>query len=403
MLSLLWAFFAFIIAIGILVSFHEFGHFIVARKLGIKVLRFSIGFGKALWSKKGKSGTEYVIAAIPLGGYVKMLDEAEGEVSPEDLKFTFNRKPVWIRALVVLAGPVFNLIFAVFAYWLMFVIGITHLAPILDQVPPHSIAAQGGLQKGDEIIAIGKNKTDSWHDVNLALFPYLGEKGIINIRALRGSKKESDLFYLNLKSWKLETKKPNLLKSLGFIPYLPPIPPVVAKVTPDGAAAKAGVQPGDTIIAVAGKRVHHWRELAEALKPYGNKTTTITIMRNQQKKNLIITPQKIRSMTGKPRVLIGIRSKPVTIPPELKHTTRYSIIAAWSPAFQKTGHMIALTGAVLYKMVTGQVSIRALSGPVGIAQGAGQSAQMGMSYYLAFLGLISVSLGIINLLSHSCS
>lgn len=398
MLSVLWSLVAFIIAIGLLVSFHEYGHFIVARKLGIKVLKFSIGFGKALWSRKGKSGTEYVVAAIPLGGYVKMLDETEQEVSPEELPFTFNRKPVWVRALVVLAGPVFNFIFAIFAYWLMFVIGITHMAPILDNLPSQSIAAQAGLQRGDEIVAIGKDKTRSWHEVNLALFPHYGEKGSIKIRVLRGATKEPVQLNLNLTNWKLNLKKPSILKSLGFTPYLPSIPPLVAHVTPGGAAAKAGIKPGDTIIGIDGKKVHHWRELANAVKQFGGKTTTITVSRNQKKKQLLITPRLTHSLTGKPRVLIGIRSKPIKIPPTLKRTTQYSLMGAWIPAFQKTGHMIILTGKMLYKMIRGQISVRALSGPVGIAEGAGHSAQLGISYYLAFLGLISISLGVINLL-----
>jgi len=398
MLSFLWALLSFIIAIGLLVSFHEFGHFIVARQCGVKVLRFSIGFGKALWSKKGKSGTEYVIAAIPLGGYVKMLDEAEGEVAPEELAYAFNRKPIWARTLIVLAGPVFNLIFAVFAYWLMFVIGITHMVPILDSVPPQSIAGQAGLQQGDKIIAVGKHKTKSWHDVNLALFPHLGEKGVLKIRALRDRKKQPMIFTLDLKYWKLNIKKPNILKSLGLIPFLPRIPAIVAKVSPNGPAAKAGLQPGDRVIAVGGTTIHHWRNLAEALKPYGDKTVTITIIRQNQQRILTITPKQTQSVTGKRQVLIGIRSKPMKLPQELTLKSRYSIIGAWGPAFKKTGHMIALTGSMIYKMVTGQVSVRALSGPVGIAQGAGQSAQLGISYYLAFLGLISISLGIINLL-----
>lgn len=399
MMDILWSFFGFIIAIGILVTFHEFGHFWVARRLGVKVVRFSIGFGKPLWKHTSKAGTEYVIAMIPLGGYVKMLDETtEENINPADLQFAFNQKSVWRRMLIVLAGPAFNFIFAIFAYWLIFSIGMTVVAPILGEMQSQSIAAKSGLQNGDEILTVDGQSVNDWHDVNFALVSKIGETGTVLITYK--SLKSNDIYSatLNLSDWKVDQKKPDLLGSLGFNPYYPDIPAVLAKVIPDSAAAKAGLQPQDTILKIANQPIKNWEQMVPVLNHHVNKPTQIEVLRNGKLISLTLTPEAVKNADGLISAKIGVQSGFVKWPENLLRTVRYPFFKAGAEAVKSTWNITSLSFQMLYKMITGKISARSISGPIGIAEGAGYSAQLGFNVYLTFLALISISLGVINLL-----
>ncbi len=398
MMQVMWSLIGFIIAIGILVTFHEFGHFWVARLLGVKVLRFSVGFGKALWKRVDKKGTEYVIAMIPLGGYVKMLDENEGEVAADNLPFAFNRKPVWARMLIVLAGPAFNFIFAIFAYWLFYSIGTMVIMPIVGEVQAQSIVANAGLQNGDVILKVDNIPVHDWNDINFALIPNLGEKGklLITYKPLNGS--ASKTATLNLANWKVNQSAPDLLGSLGFTPYYPTVPAVVAKVFPETPAAKAGLKENDTIIKLADIPIKNWEQMTTVLNANINKTVPIEVLRKSKKIIFSLIPAAKKGSDGLLQAKIGIQSVSVAWPKSMIHKVRYSFFSAGAHAINSTWQMTRLTFQMLYKMIIGQVSIRSISGPIGIAKIAGYSAQQGFNVYLSFLALISISLGVINIL-----
>ncbi len=398
MVDFLWAVGAFIIAIGVLVTFHEYGHFWVARKLGVKVLRFSVGFGKALWKRTAKSGTEYVLAMIPLGGYVKMLDENETKVPEEQLKFAFNRKPVWARMLIVAAGPVFNFIFAIFAYWLIFTIGTVTVAPVLGHINPQSIAGQAGLSYGDEIVKVNQAPVNNWQQTSIELIAKLGDKDNITVNYKNPNSDKVNTTQLSLKHWKIDNQRPDVLKSLGFAPFKPKIPPVVKKVQPESAAAQAGIQAGDAIVAIDNITIKDWSEIPATLARLKAQTVKVTIERKNKLKTLMVYPTKITLPNNKSAYVLGISSDRIQYPKQYNRIIRYNPFEALIKGFQKTGHMIGLTFHLLYKMLVGKVSIKSISGPVGIAQSAGFTAQLGFTYFLSFLALISISLGVINLL-----
>ncbi len=290
MLTIIWTILLFIIALGVLIAFHEFGHFWVARRLGVKVLRFSIGFGKPLLSIHDRRGTEYALAAFPLGGYVKMLDENETEVLPQERHLAFNRQAIWKRALIVVAGPLFNIILAVFAYWLMFVIGITTLAPILGPVSANSIAGKAGLTRGDMIVNVNGKPTASWNDVNLALVSHLGNKGNITVTTKAAKTGLLEQHQFKLKDWHVDMKKQDVLTSLGLQPYQPVIPAIVDKTVPHGPAARAGVLPGDRIIQLDQQKIHNWYDLKQALRGKVNQALQLTVKRNGKRVQLTLYP-----------------------------------------------------------------------------------------------------------------
>jgi len=387
---------AFFVAIGLLVTFHEFGHFWVARLLGVKVLRFSVGFGKTLWRFQGKQ-TEYVIAAIPLGGYVKMLDEREATVADTEKPFAFNSKPVWARFAIVLAGPVFNFIFAIVAYWLMYMIGITGLAPIVGEIKPDSIAATAGLLERDEIVKVDNQTTHSWQQVVNKLIDRLGDKDSLSIEVLR-DKGQRQVLNLPLKTWQLKGDRPSLIDALGITPYQPPIPPIVSDVIADEPAGVAGMAADDEVIAVNHQPITHWREFTDVIHKSVNKPITLTVKRKDKIIDFTFMPRTKESDTGEIVGFAGLVVKPVEMPPELLRNERYSPWEAFVEANKKTADYIRLTFKIIGKMITGDVGLKTLSGPLTIAEGAGASALGGIQYYLGFLALISISLGVLNLL-----
>lgn len=397
MTEILISIFSFLIAISILVAFHELGHFWVARRLGVKVLRFSIGFGKVIWKRTDKHQTEFAISAIPLGGYVKMLDEREGDVTPQERQYAFNQKSVWARIAIVLAGPLFNFIFAILAYWAMFMIGISGWVPLIGDVIPDSIAARAGITVGEEVIRIEGTPIQTWQQVGRELLKNIGEKQTLEIQT-----KQADgtlnKHYLDLHGWEPKGGSSNLLKGLGLEPYVPSIPPVVDEVMPGEAALAAGMQAGDIIQGVNGKTIKDWQEMVDVITKSPFQPLEITIFRQNQTRTIMLTPRAKRDENGQTIGYMGVKVKPPEMPSELLRNERLGVIEAFMASVAKTGEFIALTFTMLAKMVTGQVGMENISGPITIAQGAGATATVGFQYFLGFLGVISISLGVLNLL-----
>ncbi|WP_417223624.1 sigma E protease regulator RseP [Amphritea sp.] len=388
---------ALIVTLGILVTIHEYGHFWVARRCGVKVLRFSVGFGKPLLRWRDRLDTEYVIAMIPLGGYVSMLDEREGDVDPELLDQTFNRKPVLQRIAIVAAGPVVNLIFAVLVYWAMFVSGVEKVAPVIGGVTAASVAEQAGLQVGFEIMSVAGRETHSWDDVNLALATYIGESTIVPLEArqsVNGARRE---YRLDLKGWHFDPETQSPLSALGVQPFRPVYPAVIGQVVPEGAAGKAGLLAGDKVTAIDDMPVSEWLQLVTIVRQHPGQTLDVTVERNGQPLSLNITPADKLEESGVVGY-IGAGVAAVAWPPEMLRQVRYGVFESISHAVSKTWQMISLTLDSIWKMLKGILSVKNLSGPITIAKVAGASAASGVEAFAGFLAYLSISLGILNLL-----
>ena len=394
MLSILWSFAAFIVALGILITVHEFGHFWVARRCGVKVERFSIGFGKALWRRRDKQGTEYVIALIPLGGYVKMLDERVESVPPELRHQSFNNKTVLQRAAIVSAGPVANFIFAIFAYWLVFIIGVPGVRPVVGEIVSGSPAAEAQITPGTELKAVDGIETPDWDAVRMALVAKIGDKNTIFTVAPFGSEKTSDKT-VNLQGWQFEPDKQDPVTSLGIQPRGPQIESVLAQVQKDSAASRAGLQAGDRIVKVDGQPLEQWQNFVATVRENPGNQIAIEVERQGSTVDLTLTPDV--NPHNKAEGFAGIIPRIIPLPEEYRTVRQYGPFAAIGEASAKTWQLMKLTVSMLGKLIVGDVKLNNLSGPISIAQGAGMSAEYGLIYYLMFLALISVNLGIINL------
>lgn len=390
--------FFFIVALGVLISFHEFGHFWVARKMGVKVLRFSIGFGTPLWRyQKSPSDTEFVISALPLGGYVKMVDEREGEVAADDLPYAFNRQSLAKRIAIVAAGPVFNLMLAVILYWIVLVTGEIGLKPVVGPVQPGTLAAQADLREGDVILSIEGQETPTWTLAISRLYAEILDKREIHLTVQTPS---GDRMVKILEVPEEISQNPELLRDkLGLKPWEAPIPPIIDKVEPGSPAALAGIQGGDKVLAIDGQPVKDWRQVVEIIRQNPGRALAMAVERQGVEVVLTVTPKSEPSQEGKPVGKIGASVK---VPPglydDLKVVYRLGPVAALTTAIAKTGEYSWLTVKVIGKMLIGQASVKNLSGPISIAQYAGQSAALGMNYFLKFLALVSISLGVLNLL-----
>lgn len=386
-----------IVAIGVLVTFHEFGHFIVARRLGVKVLRFSVGFGRPLWSRLGRDDTEYAIAAIPLGGYVKMLDEREGEVPPDQRHRAFNTQKVWKRIAIVAAGPVFNLVFTLLAFWVMFMVGVTDLRPVVGKVS--GIAEQAGVEPQEQIVAVEGHRTASWTEVVIELVGRALDHKPTRI-TVNGDAGEHVLV-LPLDELGPKVDEDHLLESIGIQPWQPKLEPVVGQVTDGGPADRAGIRADDRIVALDGKPIERWSELQDAVNAAGKagRALMLTLSRDGSRREVSVTPEMTETADGE-RYLIGIAAQP--LPPETLERflakRQYGPLAAVSQSFAETGRLTTTTLGMLGRMVTGAASTSGLSGPITIARYANDAAQMGFSRFLYFLALLSLSLAILNLL-----
>lgn len=397
MIDLLLTVLALVVALAVLIAVHELGHFLVARWCGVKILRFSIGFGRPLWQRRfGPDQTEYTIATIPLGGYVKMLDEREGEVAEEELSRAFNRQSVAKRSAIVVAGPLFNFIFAIFAYWWMFVAGVSGIKPLLGEVPPDTVAYASGLHSGQEIVAVNGEKTPTWQAVVEAIMPRLLLHEPVNLTVFDGGLTvEKSLVTTSLDA---QAKPEEMFSQLGLKVYQPRIPPVIDKVLPDSVAEQAGLLSGDRIEAAAGKAITDWKELVKIVSEHPGKPMELTYLRNGQSKTIVINPSRVETEQG----AIGRIGASVKIDESLYRslhaTQQYEMGAALAAAWNKTWEISNLTLRMIGEMLVGRASVENLSGPIGIAQYAKSSAMAGFSQFLKFLGLISVSLGVLNLL-----
>ncbi|MCU6173988.1 sigma E protease regulator RseP [Citrobacter cronae] len=395
MLSILWNLAAFIVALGVLITVHEFGHFWVARRCGVRVERFSIGFGKALWRRTDKLGTEYVIALIPLGGYVKMLDERAEPVVPELRHYAFNNKTVGQRAAIIAAGPIANFLFAIFAYWLVFIIGVPGVRPVVGEISPNSIAAQAQIQPGTELKAVDGIETPDWDAVRLQLVAKIGDEHTTLSVAQFGSDQRQDKT-LDLRHWAFEPDKQDPVSSLGIRPRGPQIEPVLSEVQVNSAASKAGLQAGDRIVKVNGQPLTQWMTFVTLVRDNPDKPLALDIERQGSSLSLTLTPDS-KQVNGKAEGFAGVVPKIIPLPDEYKTVRQYGPFSAILEASDKTWQLMKLTVSMLGKLITGDVKLNNLSGPISIAQGAGMSAEFGVIYYLMFLALISVNLGIINL------
>lgn len=396
-MNVLFSLFYFLLALLLLVIIHEYGHFLIARMLGVKVLRFSFGFGKILASIRGRSGTEYVFSLIPLGGYVKMLDETEGDVPEHEKHQAFNRQPLWSRTAIVLAGPIFNFIFSFCCLWLVGVIGTKSLAPIIGGVAPGSLAEQVGMQPLQEVIKVGEKDINSWRDFQYAFLLHVGNQQSIPF-ALKSKKTGShETIFFPIDQWSPDLGSRDLLSSLGISPYIPDVPTIVGKVEPSSPAAEVGLMAGDQIISLNNKPVKSWLTIASYVKAHPNQMIELSFKRSDKNMTCKITIGQIGG-DGKPTGYLGLYSEPVKWPDGWIRLYREGPVTAMGTAFNQTIELIKATFSLIGKLITGKLSTQYISGPVGIAQGAGESAQSGLTYYLSFLALISVSLGVLNLL-----
>ncbi|MCZ4338505.1 sigma E protease regulator RseP [Shewanella colwelliana] len=399
MLDFLWNLGSFIIALGILITAHEYGHFWVARRCGVKVERFSIGFGKAIWRKVGADGTEYVVAMIPLGGYVKMLDERVEEV-PEALKSqAFNRKSVWQRIAIVGAGPMANFVFAIFALYIMYLIGVPSLKPIIESTQENTPAAVIQVNKPMQVIAVGDREVRNWEEVTYALVGHIGDENIdITLAPMSGLMGEERQYRLDTSSWKFDPEKQSPITSLGLGVYRPEITPVLGLVSDDGAAKAGGMQVGDTLVAINQQPYRDWDDFVAQIKASANKAISITVRRDGEQINLSVTPGQREGVDGQLEGVIGVAPTQAPWPEEMRLQLEYGFGESFVVAADKTWQLVVVSIKMIGKLFTGDVSVKNLSGPISIAQGAGSSANYGLVYFLGFLALISVNLGIINLL-----
>ncbi len=389
----------FIVVLSLLIAVHEYGHFWVARKCGVRVLRFSIGFGKPLWRYKGKGDdTEYVIAAIPLGGYVKMLDEREAEVAQSELHRSFNRQPLSKRCAIVLAGPVANLLFALFAYWLMFINGVPGLRPIVGDIGPETPAAIAQIDKGDEIVSVAGAETPTWQAAIEAILPRAILAEQVDLQLLRNGQSVAvklDFSALGVDDVKAE----NISKSIGLEPFRPKLKPVIDQVMAGSAAEKGGIRHGDEIIAMDGDMILSWQTFVELIRQSSERQVTLDIRRDGGILQLKVTPTAHQDNRGQRQGKIGVS---LLIDSKLLESYRaewkFGPVEAFSAAVNKSWEIGTLTLKMIGKMIVGRASVDNLSGPISIARYAKTSADAGLSQLLGFIAVISISLGILNLL-----
>lgn len=397
-MSALFIVVAAILLLGPLIAIHEFGHYFVARKLGVKVLVYSIGFGPTIlkWTSK-KSGIQYQLSALPLGGYVKMLDEREENVAEADLPYAFNRQPPWKRIAIVAAGPLINLIFAILLFWVLFLPAQEQLNTRVGKVLADTPAAAAQMQVGDKITAIDGTPVTTWEKLNFALVDRVGETGKIQVQAERAG--EIKTFSLPIQNF-LNDQSQSPLDVLGFTPYRPQIPAIVSKLSEDGAAIRQGMQVGDQIIAIDGVKMNDWYDVVQVVQASPEKLLKVDVLRNNQVVQLEVMPQGKRDNMGNVSGVLGVQSDPgkIVIPEDYKQTIQYSPSEALFMAVDKTGQLSSMILNSIVKMVRGLIGLDNLSGPITIAKVAGQSAEMGWQTFISFMALMSVSLGILNLL-----
>ena len=389
---------AFVVALGVLIVFHEFGHYLIARLFGVKVLRFSIGFGRPLWRiRSGRDRTEWVIAALPLGGYVKMLDEHEAPVAPEEAHRAFNRQRVWRRIAIVAAGPAANFLLAVVFYWALFVGGVQEAKPVVGTPDPGTVVQASGFRRGETILKINDEPMASWQQVRWRLLQLAVEKQPARLEVIDP---EQRLTWrtLDLSGFDLEGFDSDPLARLGLRLNLPDVAPVIDKIVPGSVADVGGLRPGDRVVSIDGGEIRVWEDLVKAVRARPGEFLKLGIVRGSEKIDIRLKPEAVQENGARFGRIGALPRRDPQAMKDLVTTVRYSPAAALGMALERTWEMSAFSLKMLGKMVVGQVSWKNLSGPVTIADYAGQSAQLGIGAYIAFLALISISLGVLNLL-----
>ncbi len=397
---------ALIVMLGVLVTFHEYGHFVIARLSGVRVVRFSVGFGKPIWSRLDKHGTEFVIAAIPLGGYVRMLDDRDTSASgvktdnlledagvgrdapvrrPKDVSYT--DLAVWWRIAIAFAGPVANFLLATMVYWLLFVVGTTSIAPMLGTIDPESPMGQTGHEERSEIVSVDGATTKNWQQVTMALAARLGDSGNIEFATRFPGSETIRSVAVPIMNWHRGVDEPDLLGSLGIVPA---VPPVLGQVLEDSAAESGGLKQWDQILAVDDVAIDSWSEWVEVIQQAPAMRLTVLLSRDGREMRFSVVPEAREATDGTDAGYLGVAL--------FTNDIRYGFFAAVGPSLQETLDKTMLTLGLLKKMVTGQVSVKNLSGPIYIAKIAGDSARSGWRTFISVLALLSISLGVLNLL-----
>lgn len=389
---------AFVVVLGVLILVHELGHYTVARLCGVKVLRFSVGFGRALWSRRfGRDGTEWAIGAFPLGGYVKMLDEREGKVTPEEVGRAFNRKSVGRRSAIVAAGPAANFLLAILLYWILFFVGSEELLPILGTPPADSPAAVTGIKNGERVRSVDGEAIDTWQDFRWVVLQKAVDRESIDLEVVN---EQNEIVFrrLPLAAVTAEGWEGDGLERLGVVFFRPNIPPVVGEVVPNSPAASAGLERGDQILAVDGDEIRTWHDFVLKVRASPGRMLSVLVARAGSSITLQVRPEEA-DQRGRRIGRIGAAAAELgDAGREVRAVVRYDLLDAGAKAVRETWEKSVFSLAMLGKMLTGEVSWRNLSGPVTIADYAGQSAKLGLDYYLKFMALVSVSLGVLNLL-----
>ena len=388
---------SFVAALTILIAVHEFGHFWVARRLGVKVLRFSIGFGRAIWRRQsGPGATEFVVSAVPLGGYVRMVDEREGPVAAEDLPRAFNRQPLASRAAIVLAGPLANFLLAIALYWVVFMVGEPGVRPVLGEVTPGTLAAESGFVAGDEILAVSDEATPTWGEAMGQLVERVIDAEQVNV-TVRTAAGETRQLSLNVPA-AVARSPDQLYDRLGLTPWQPDLDPVVERIEPGSRAEAAGLRSGDRVLRADAAHVATWQEWVKIVRAHPEAVIHLVVRRGADEIALQITPARVETAGG----VSGRIGASARIPPEVEEemqvTYRLDILPALVAATAKTADYSFLTLKMIGRMLIGKAALENLSGPLSIAQYAGASARLGMAQFLKFLAAISVSLGVLNLL-----
>ena len=388
----------FFLTLAILVTVHEYGHYWVGRRCGVKALTFSVGFGPSLWRRTDKNGTEWVIAALPLGGYVRFLDEREGSVPSDQQRFSFNRQPKLARAAIIAAGPITNFILAILVYALINMLGVSGRLPVVGDVAADTAAFHAGFERGQTIVAVDGEPTPTQYRLHMQLINRIGETGTINFDLKYPDSTAVYQASLPINNWLAGDDRPDFYSSLGFGYFYPDMPALIERVVEGGPADLAGILAGDSIAAINGVAVDDWRAAVELIKVRPSQPIEVSLLRDNQSVIVVVDTREITLENGDKQGRIGVVAAPVELPASMRVVQRYGPVEALQQGFIRTGELIAFTFSSIKKMLMGLISTSSLSGPVSIAKMASATASSGFIPYMEFLALLSISLGVLNLL-----
>ena len=396
MLHLLISIAGMILTILFVVGTHEAGHFLAARAVGVKVLTFSIGFGKTLFSWSDKKGTEYIFALIPLGGYIRMLNESEGPVPENELHLAYNKQPFYKKTIIVLAGPLTNFLCAILLYWLIFSIGFVTVKPVIGTIKPNSIAAEAGLKPLQEITSIDQHEVKSWTNVLFYLLAHTGSKDQAAIGVQNSADGKPGNYVLDLSTWKMDELNPDPLQSLGILPYEPPIKLEIGYLRKDSPAEAAGLAIGDKLIAIDQQKIKDWEGIITTIQSHPDQQLVFSIERHGKKMEIPVMVGSQRSWLMHKTGILGI-APTVIMPEQYQRKIQYTPLQAIPKALEETYNLASFNVLLFGKMITGKLSLESLGGPITIFDSAGDSLNYGFLPFISFLAFLSISIGVINL------